>query len=506
MTYDILNGYFADKKYSTYSDENTSKYPDGKKYGRVAIVPSNDIYGHVVQSNLTATNDHFLVDRQDFNAPFAYQFLPSTGTDEGTRMWYQREPDNYVEFDGATPAGSSKGWEGVSIPFEAEVVTTDQKGEITHFYRKSADSGYERGYDSGHEYWLRQFTGVDGYTDANQTDLKATMVYPTAGKSDDTKEVKNQFLWDYYYEAVNGHKHKDANDDTYQTYYEQETRRYANYPHLTNGTPYIIGFPGKSYYEFDLSGTFRPATTASPTPAVLDAQTITFASKPGATIGLSDGEKAGVAYKGLTFVPSYLNEELANGNYVLNGDGNAYTQLNDAQGTGEYHTTGKTYNETDYEAAVAAGTLYTDAEGKTLAVANAWTEGTVYYTRGSEKTKNEINNVTPSLSAFRPYFTGTYDPSSNPAPRRIIFSGADDELQKDVEERHSGDDDGGLIFSVDKRDIVVESTRRDNATVRITTTSGVVISTFTIEPGQIVRTTVNMTGVYMGNRTKLLVK
>jgi hypothetical protein len=387
----------------------------------------------------------------------------------------------------------------VSIPFEAEVVTTDQKGEITHFYKKSADSGYERGYDSGHEYWLRQFTGVGTPT---ATEIPATMVYPTAGKSDDTKEVKNKFLWDYYYEAVTGHKHKDNNDDTYQTYYEQETRQYANYPHLTNGTPYIIGLPGKSYYEFDLSGTFRPTTTASPTPAVLDAQTITFASMPGATIGVSDGEKAGVEHKGYTFVPSYLNEELTNGNYVLNGDGDAYTQLNDA-GTGKYHTTGKTY--ADATAFAAAGTLYTDEEGTTVATTWANAE-TVYYTRGSEKTKNEINNVTPSLSAFRPYFTGTYNPSSNPAPRRIIFSGADDKLQKDLEERHSGDDDGGLIFSVDKRDIVVESTRRDNATVRITTTSGVVVSTFTIEPGQIVRTTVNMTGVYMGNRTKLIVK
>ena len=508
MTYDILNGYFRDPKYTTYSDENTSadkKYDDGKKYGRVAIVPDNNIYGHVVQRDLKATNDHFLVDRQDFNAPFSYQFIPSTGSDEGTRMWYQREPDNYVEFawsDDATPVRSSKGWEGVSIPFEAEVVTTDQKGEITHFYKKSADSGYERGYDSGHEYWLRQFTGVDGYTDANQTDLKATMVYPTAGKSDDTKEVKNKFLWDYYYEAVTGHKHKDNNDDTYQTYYEQETRQYANYPHLTNGTPYIIGLPGKSYYEFDLSGTFRPTTTASPTPAVLDAQTITFASMPGATIGVSDGEKAGVEHKGYTFKPSYLNEELTNGNYVLNGDGDAYTKL-DNTGTGKYHTTGKTY--ADATAFAAAGTLYTDEEGTTVATEWANAE-TVYYTRGSEKTKNEINNVTPSLSAFRPYFTGTYNPSSNPAPRRIIFSGADDKLQKDLEERHSGDDDGGLIFSVDKRDIVVESTRRDNATVRITTTSGVVVSTFTIEPGQIVRTTVNMTGVYMGNRTKLIVK
>jgi len=503
MTYDVLNGYFADPSYFSYSDKNTAankKYTDGKEYGRVAIVPENNINGHVVQSDLTATNDHFLVDRQDFNAPFEYQFLPSTGSEEGTRMWYQRAPDNYVEIawdeTGSEPVRSTKGWEGVSIPFEAEVVTTNQKGEITHFYyKKSAESAYERGYDSGHEYWLRQFTGVDGYTDANQTDLKATMVNPTAGKSDATKEVKNTFLWDYYYEA--GHKHKDMQTDTYQTYYEQATRKYANYPHLTNGKPYIIGFPGKPYYEFDLSGTFIPTTTADPTPTQLDAQTITFASQPGATIHVSDNEKAGVEQSGYTFVPSYLNEELKAGNYVLNSDGNAYTKLSDTPAT--YTFTGQTY-ETQ-KAFDEAGTLYTDEEGTT--VATEWNAETTYYQRTRIPSANETNKVTPMLSAFRPYFTKT---TTGGAPRRIIFSGADDKLQQDLEERHSGDADGGLIISVDKRDIVVESTRRDNATVRIVTASGITITTFTIEPGQAIRTTVNMTGVYMVNRSKVVVK
>ena len=109
-------------------------------------------------------------------------------------MWYQRTPDNCVEiaWDETGTTRSTKGWEGVSIPFEADIVTTDEKGEITHFYKKSADSGYEREYDSGHEYWLRQFTGV-GTQDGNK--IPASMVYLTAGKSDVAKEVKNTFLW-----------------------------------------------------------------------------------------------------------------------------------------------------------------------------------------------------------------------------------------------------------------------------------------------------------------------
>ena len=507
MTHDVLNGYFVDPKYDTYSDANTSsdkKYSDGKQYGRVALAPVNNVYGHVVQSDLTATNDHFLVDRQDFNAPFEYTF------GEEHRMWYQRTPDNFVEIawseaDENNPSvRSTKGWEGVSIPFEAEVVATNQKGEITHFYKKSAESNnYERGYDSGHEYWLRQFTGVGTGT---ETEVPATMVYPTASKSLATKEVKNKFLWDYYYEALAGHHWKDANDDTYQTYYEKPTRKYENYPHLTNGTPYIIGFPGKSYYEFDLSGTFQPSTTAGPQPAKLGTQTITFASSTGETIHVSDDEKNGVEKGGYIFKPSYLNEVLEAGtNYVLNSDGNAYTQLSD--GIVAYKTTGATYADANaFNAAKTAasdGMLYTDEDGTTEAA--EWTNAeTTYYTRtGVKTTVNDQNNVTPSLSAFRPYFTKS---AGAGAPRRIIFAGADDKLQEDLTERHSGDDDGGLYISVDKRDIVVESTRRDNATVRIVTASGVRVATFTIEPGQIIRTTVPMTGVYMVNRSKLMVK
>ena len=44
-------------------------------------------------------------------------------------MWYQRNPDLFVDL--------TKGWETVSLPFTAELVTTQDKGEITHFYSGS---------------------------------------------------------------------------------------------------------------------------------------------------------------------------------------------------------------------------------------------------------------------------------------------------------------------------------------------------------------------------------
>ena len=48
---------------------------------------------------------------------------------------------------------------------------------------------------------------------------------------------------------------KDANTDIYQTRYK-EGRTMTGYQLLSTATPYMIGFPGKTFYEFDLSGEF----------------------------------------------------------------------------------------------------------------------------------------------------------------------------------------------------------------------------------------------------------
>jgi hypothetical protein len=121
-----------------------------------------------------------------------------------------------------------------------------------------------------------------------------------------------------------------------------------------------------------------------------------------------------------------------------------------------------------------------------------------------------VTDETPVVRkvAFRPYFTAKASTSS-PAPRRIEFGmGRDTSFHPDVEEHHSGDSngDGRLHITAEKGMIVVSSSLNESTTVRITTTTGVGIATFTIEPGQIVRTPVSMTGVYIINRQKLLVK
>ena len=438
-----LTAYFRDPAYSHYYSDD--------KYRNVAAAPTQTIYGHLVQDDLTATTDHLLVDKRDFNAPISYHF------DTDHRMWYQRRPDSYVDL--------KKGWETVSLPFTAELVTTNAKGEITHFYDGSPTAEGSAA-KIGHEYWLREFTGMASDTpadpEASTTTVEAALSYPSAStvlgdSSPGTKEVTNTFLWDYYYshnaatpspgeESPSG---PDANADLYQTYYES-SRTYEDYLLLAAAKPYVIGFPGSTYYEFDLSGTFEAKTAASTIPTKLGVQTVTFAAATGTTIAVSDDETAAgsvtktIADKGsYTFMPTYMNAPaLTDGStaYRLNSDGDAFT-VNDGS------------------TAVATG-----------------------------------------VTAFRPYFIAVpaaSSPSPSPA-RRIIFgmaSGSFGDFQQP--DPQAGDTDGALTVRAAYHRIVVSSTLDHAATVRIMNTAGITTATFTIEPGQTVTTPINHPGIYL---------
>jgi hypothetical protein len=115
-----------------------------------------------------------------------------------------------------------------------------------------------------------------------------------------------------------------VNRDDYQNYYS-EPHSYVGYPSTNAGTPYIVGFPGDYYYEFDLSGSFVPEYTAGWSgDRVLDRQTITFASEYGTTIGISDDELKGVKVGDYTFRPNYAATDLTTASYVLNTEGSSY--------------------------------------------------------------------------------------------------------------------------------------------------------------------------------------
>ena len=448
-TYDVLNDYFigtgtnrSEPLYNNYT-ESSDKYTDGKSYGRVAVANTLSIYGHLVQSDLTTTTDHLLVDKQDFNCPIDYQM------GSGYRMWYQRTPDNNVTTswsDGENPVRSTKGWQAISLPFTSEVVTTHQKGEITHFYSGSESSKNGTGSKIAHEYWLREFKG--GTPDASNPSsvYVAEFNYPEAPATGDTKNVTNTFLWDYYYKGVaGGHDQKDKNTDTYQEYY-RESRAYEKYAFQAGGTPYLLGLPGLTFYEFDLSGQFEANNTAVAIDK-LDKQVLTFASAASTSqepvvIGVSDNETVGVTYDGYTFKPTYLNNP--------------------------------------------------DTEGKT-----------VYQLDSNGDSFDKTPSAEVVITAFRPYFVQLQNNGRTRGVKEIVFSQHESEL-KGVEEHgdpRAEEVNGGLHIYSKNDKIYVESSLTYATEVRIVNLAGMTINTFTIEPGETVETRINNAAVYIVQTT-----
>ena len=426
QTNGVLTSYFTDPSY------DDSYHGDSDPYRRVDIsAGASSVNGHLVQSDLTATSDHLLIDKQDFNCPISYTFAG------GKRMWYQRMPDHYVNL--------TEGWETVSLPFTAELVTTQDKGEITHFY--SGSRTIDGSTMIGHEYWLREYKG--GALDTNDaTVFKSTFKYPDATNEDEDKTVGNTFLWDYYY-RWNGENNNDEqksprpdkNSDIYQTYYE-EARSMSQYPLLTTAKPYIIGFPGETYYEFDLSGEWTAANTKSPAPAQLGKQTISFVSKPGIIIGVSDDELKAKSKDGYGFMPNYMSKKVEG--FLMNGEGSSFDKTPD---------------------------------GGLASV------------------------------PFRPYFI-IHQPSAGAragtradtgkSVKHIIFDGDDASFtisDEDPSKEEIGTET--MIFTTSRHEIIVTSNLRVEADVRIYNISGITVANFTIQPGETVNTYIPVSGVYI---------
>lgn len=411
-TYNVLTKKFTEPAFSDH-------YQDPDTYKRVTIANASEILGHLVQSDLTTDRDHLLVDKQDFNCPIAYRM----GNEK--RMWYQRKPEAYKYV--TMTSGKTKGWDDICLPFDVELVSTQTKGEITHFYQGST---------KGHEYWLREFTGVKSATD---DELVANFTYPNAGT--ERKDYTNTYLWDYYYSK---NSRKDINTDEYQTYYSTG-RTIPSYPRAQAGTPYLIGFPGETYYEFDLSGRFDADYTAQPAPAQIMAQTITFASGEGAAVGVSDkelgvitdAENKQVTKDGYIFWPTYSHQKV-DASFLLNTDGDKY-----------------------------------------------------------EKQAVEVTMV-----PFRPFFKQTagtrgVDGAKEDDPtRRILINEEYSELKGTVSgiEDLTADD---LIVNAKRKKITVESQLHYVTDVSIVTPAGITLKTFTIQPSEYVETRVANSGVYI---------
>ena len=416
----LLSGYFVEPEMAEKDDDATTGIKAA--YRAVDELSEGDlgtIHGHLVyrdDNGFYAVTDHVLVDREDFNCPMAYTL------GQENRMWYQRLPDNYVD--------EKTGWEAISLPFSAELVTTPDKGEITHFYE---------GNNTGHEYWLREFKGGDVDKDDDKTfvaDFLKPAAYVSGNGGTERKDFTNTFLWDYYYSHDT---FKDINQDDFQKTYYTEPHYYSNYPYNGVATPYIIGFPGGRYYEFDLSGSFVPQNTSSNHWETLEMQSIIFASEPGISIAVSDDElgEASVTEKGYRFMPNY-------GNKIFQNEGEAYV-LNDD---------------------------------------------------GASFDKNAAG---ASVVAFRPYFVKSNNSRGvgNDNVERIIFgNGSAIHPNEDLSKK---DGAGTLNIYARKGHIVVESSLSFTEDVRIVTAAGVTVAAFAVKPGQTVEVRADFAGMYIAH-------
>ena len=440
MTRTAVENNATDPDFSDYYSQDT--HDPNHKYRTVATNTTSVTY-HVVEqaedASYQSTYNHFLVDKEEFNCPIEYTFVG------GKRMWYQRTPDNYVHVNWTDSKRTTRGWENVSLPFTAELVTTNEKGEITHFYGNSK---------TGHEYWLREYKG--GTQDTDKTFL-ALFNYPTPAESTADKmdkTVTNTYLWDHFYKNSSRHNHLDANNDTYQTYYNTD-RFYKDYTLLTRGTPYIIGFPGQQYYEFDLSGQWQAENTAKTQPQLKTEtpQIITFASAPNTKIYVSDGEMTGVSANDYVFKPNYLKEtlksvEVSDGtsqrSYALNATGDAYVAV----------------------------------------------------LRPDEADPGVDDKV---VLPFRPYFLKE---ASSGAKRRntvwqINFDREENTFAFEDRDPRTGETSGALTFYVEGVVIGVKSTLTTDVPVQIVNTGGQTIASFTIHSGETIESPVPNTGVYI---------
>jgi hypothetical protein len=110
--------------------------------------------------------------------------------------------------------------------------------------------------------------------------------------------------------------------------------------------------------------------------------------------------------------------------------------------------------------------------------------------------------ITPSGGSatvpFRPYFVAV--PAQNGAPRRaaaesIVFDSSDSSfaIGDDPSDKLAGE----LVFSAKPRKLVTTSSLRQPADVRVYSTSGVAIASFTIQPGETIETDIAVPGVYI---------
>ena len=243
------------------------KYLDYNESTRESLIKGHHVFTnsggfttaflHLVERTADNKNSEGgICENNNFCAPLSFTVT--------NHAWYVRKPQQYAN-------DKTGAWEGICLPFTVHKVAASINGEITHFYgTPTADelsNPDKNTHTLHHEYWLRGLTtvGKDG------TDIAATFQRPGlasagsssagsssagsssagSGSSSLSEGVSYTFATPFFIDTYESRLYnKDANP------YYAATHIYRNYPLLTSEVPYIVRFPGESYYEFDLSSKF----------------------------------------------------------------------------------------------------------------------------------------------------------------------------------------------------------------------------------------------------------
>ena len=316
--------YIADESQRTtvfsnlnYTASTLERYINGHLITPIAE-PEGDVKAktqwlHLVERTAADTDaEGYACLNNDFNAPIAFNV-----TD---KAWYVRKPASYAE-------SSNSAWEGIALPFTATKVEASLNGEITHFYGTPTSEQLAAPETNDktlhHEYWLRGLTGV--------ADSKATFQRPGEGLFAQGSETISSYVFtNNWFVTTYGDKNYNYADPSNQNnWYDigvgktyEAGHTYADYKPLTADIPYIVSFPGKRYYEFDLSSQFYNEKMDANEPE----QTITFSHNVAEgellAIGVTDDATRTTAVVGYNHTATY--SAITDAEYGMNAAGNAY--------------------------------------------------------------------------------------------------------------------------------------------------------------------------------------
>lgn len=374
-------------------------------------------------------------DNNDFCVPIPFSVT--------NHAWYVRKPSLYAK-------DANGAWEGICLPFTVNKAEASLNGEITHFYGEDTQH---------HEYWLRGLTSVDVDQKDGKT-LVATFQRPgtasglflngDAGSAESTgKAASLDYIFEnHFFEYTYGDLLYNKVENPYYT--QQHT--YKGYQPLKAGTPYVVRFPGESFYEFDLSSAFYNNLKNAKEPT----QTITFHAFGESYTG--DDAKA----KGAIVIPKTADMQTAASGYAHMG--------------------------TFAARKVAEGTVYgMNAQG--TAFEDASTQATVM--------------------PFRTYMaktqTAAQSRSANPSVIHIAETTGIDRIEPEVNSNEEDSESGDylIVRSIGSRRVRIESTY--SIQLKVFASTGQLYRILDVQPGTATYSGFHP-GLYIFGKAKVIVK